>query len=109
MMDTITGAPIGHLVLSPFNWRTVKMTRTLLPLVAAVLLFPAALQAQSANAALAETRFKVADTDKNGKLTKAEAKDGMPRIHVNFDRIDTNRDGFVTLAEIKAALAAAGQ
>jgi len=85
------------------------MIRTLPLLMAATLLLPSALQAQSANAAIAEARFKAADGDKNGKLSKAEAKDGMPRIHANFDRVDTNKDGFVTLAEIKAALAAAGQ
>jgi Ca2+-binding EF-hand superfamily protein len=84
------------------------MIRTSTLLIAALLL-PTALHAQSANAAMAETRFKAADADKNGKLTKAEAKAGMPRIHAKFDRIDTNKDGFVTLAEIKAALAAAGQ
>jgi Ca2+-binding EF-hand superfamily protein len=85
------------------------MIRTLPLLMAAALLLPSALHAQSANAAIAEARFKAADGDNNGKLSKAEAKDGMPRIHANFDRVDTNKDGFVTLAEIKAALAAAGQ
>lgn len=84
------------------------MTRILALLMSALLL-PSALHAQSTNAALAEARFKTADADQDGKLTKAEAKSGMPRIHANFDRIDTNKDGFVTLAEIKAALAAAGQ
>jgi hypothetical protein len=84
------------------------MIRTAFLLLAAVLL-PSALHAQSASAALAEARFKAADADRNGKLSKAEAKAGMPRIHANFDRIDTDKDGFVTLAEIRAALVAAEQ
>lgn len=48
-------------------------------------------------------RFATADKDKNGKLTKAEAKDGMPRIYANFDRIDAAKRGFLTLDQIKAA------
>lgn len=84
------------------------MIRTF-PLLLAALLVPSALHAQSSTAAQAEARFKTADADQDGKLTKAEAKAGMPRIHTNFDRIDTNKDGFVTLAEIKAALSASGR
>lgn len=51
-------------------------------------------------------RFASADTNHDGKLTKAEAKDGMPRIYANFDRIDAARRGYLTLDQIKAAAAA---
>jgi sterol desaturase/sphingolipid hydroxylase (fatty acid hydroxylase superfamily) len=47
-------------------------------------------------------RFKRADTNKDGKLTKEEAKGVMPRVHDNFDRIDSQKRGYVTLAEIES-------
>ena len=53
-----------------------------------------------------EQAFKAADKNGDGKLSLAEAKDGkvgMPRVAKNFDRIDANKDGFVTLDEINAA------
>ncbi len=51
-------------------------------------------------------RFVAADRDGNGQLTRAEAQDGMPRVYGAFDQIDTRRKGFVTEAEITAAIAA---
>ncbi|MES2609240.1 MAG: hypothetical protein V4679_03315 [Pseudomonadota bacterium] len=51
-------------------------------------------------------RFVAADKDGNGQLTRAEAQAGMPRVNSAFDRIDTQRKGFVTEAEITAAIAA---
>lgn len=51
-------------------------------------------------------RFVAADKDGNGQLTRAEARTGMPRIYSAFDQIDTQRKGFVTEAEITAAIAA---
>ena len=50
-----------------------------------------------------EQAFKAADKNGDGKLSLAEAKDGMPLVAKNFDRIDANKDGFVTLDEINAA------
>lgn len=53
------------------------------------------------------TKFRAADKNKDGKLTQKEAKDGgMTRIASNFGRIDTDKDGFVTLAQLEAQLAA---
>lgn len=51
-------------------------------------------------------RFVAADRDGNGQLTRAEAQAGMPRVYSAFDQIDTPRKGFVTEAEITAAIAA---
>jgi len=51
-----------------------------------------------------EQRFKKADTNNDGKLTKAEAEAGMPRVAKNFDAIDANKDGFITQDEIRAAM-----
>jgi hypothetical protein len=63
--------------------------------------------AQGDYAQMAEQRFKAADKDGDGKLTRDEARAGMPRVHSNFDKIDTGKLGFVTLAQVKAAMAAA--
>lgn len=52
------------------------------------------------NAEIAE-RFAKCDTNKDGKLTLAEAKGCMPRIFDNFSRIDEQNKGFVTVAEIQ--------
>jgi hypothetical protein len=75
---------------------------------AAVLLAPAA-HADMYQDRLAELRskFKASDKNKDGKLTQKEAKDGgMTRIASNFSRIDTDKDGFVTLAQLEAQMAA---
>lgn len=53
------------------------------------------------------TKFKASDKNKDGKLTQQEAKDGgMSRIAANFSSVDTDKDGFVTLAQLEAQLAA---
>ena len=49
-----------------------------------------------------DERFAAADKNKDGKLTLEEAKAGMPRVAANFQRIDTQKKGYVTAAEIKA-------
>ena len=46
-------------------------------------------------------RFKAADKDGDGKISRAEAV-ALPRIAKHFDEIDTNKDGFVTKEELKA-------
>lgn len=53
-------------------------------------------------------RFKKADADANGVLSRAEAEKGMPRLVRHFDTIDANRDGQVTMDEIRAARKARG-
>ena len=50
-----------------------------------------------------EERFKAADANKDGRLTRAEAEKGMPLAARNFDRIDTNKDGVLTPQELEAA------
>lgn len=85
------------------------MTNRLLLLALALVMAPQTVLAQSSTLKQAEERFKAADKNQDGKLSRDEAKTGMPRIHTNFDRIDTDKDGLVTLAEIKAALTAAGR
>ena len=47
-------------------------------------------------------RFTKCDSNKDGKLTKEEAKGCMPRIYSNFSYIDSSNKGYVTVAEIQA-------
>ena len=49
-----------------------------------------------------ETRFKAADKNTDGCLTRQEAEAGMPRIAKGFDRIDEAKKGCITLDQIKA-------
>jgi Ca2+-binding EF-hand superfamily protein len=51
--------------------------------------------------AMIEERFHAADKNQDGKLTLEEARAGMPRVAHNFDRIDSDRRGYVTLEQIK--------
>lgn len=51
--------------------------------------------------ALIEERFKAADKNGDGKLTLEEAKAGMPRVAANFDRIDFQKLGYITVDQIK--------
>ncbi|TAK83068.1 MAG: EF-hand domain-containing protein [Aquabacterium sp.] len=49
-----------------------------------------------------EARFKKADANGDGKLTKDEAKNGMPRVAAHFDEIDRDKHGSITPADIAA-------
>jgi hypothetical protein len=51
-----------------------------------------------------EERFKKADANGDGALSRAEAEKGMPRLARHFDELDANRDGQVTPDELQAAL-----
>lgn len=51
-----------------------------------------------------EERFKKADRDGDGALNRAEAKEGMPMLSRDFDRIDANADGKITLDEMRIAM-----
>lgn len=46
-------------------------------------------------------RFKAADKDGDGALTRAEAEAGMPRLAKRFDDIDTAKTGKITLEQIR--------
>lgn len=68
---------------------------------------PVHAQAQGGKAAQKlEERFAAADKDHDGKLTKAEAEAGMPRLAKHFDEVDTQKTGSVTLEQVKQYMAA---
>ena len=46
-------------------------------------------------------RFAAANTTHDGKLTRAQAAQGMPMVAQNFDQIDTQKAGSITLPQIE--------
>jgi len=51
-----------------------------------------------------EQRFKNADVDSNGRLSRQEAYAAFPRMPEFFDEIDSNKDVTITLTEVEQAL-----
>jgi hypothetical protein len=54
--------------------------------------------------AQSQERFKKADANGDGRLTREEAARGMPLVARHFDQIDTNKDGVVTMEELQASI-----
>ncbi|SOY59448.1 EF-hand domain-containing protein [Cupriavidus taiwanensis] len=50
--------------------------------------------------ALIAERFKAADANHDGKLSRDEAQAGMPQVYENFDKIDVKKSGVVTERQI---------
>jgi Ca2+-binding EF-hand superfamily protein len=42
------------------------------------------------------------DTDKDGRISRAEAEAKAPRLAKNFDRVDANKDGYLSKDEMAA-------
>ncbi|MBA4771855.1 MAG: hypothetical protein H2054_01940 [Sphingomonas sp.] len=87
----------------------MKLVTKLAWFAAAALILAPAAHANTYEDRLAELRskFKASDKNKDGKLTLQEAKEGgMSRIAANFSRVDADNDGYVTLAQLEAQLAA---
>jgi len=51
-----------------------------------------------------ERRFNKADKSKTGRLSRAEATAEFPRMPEFFDEIDANKDGYITLPEVRKAM-----
>jgi hypothetical protein len=47
----------------------------------------------------ARQRWDAADTDRNGRLSRAEAQASMPGLYDRFDRFDVNGDGEIAADE----------
>lgn len=79
----------------------------ILTTLAASVTITSAAYAQSYDEQLANLtkRFKTADANGDGKLTKKEAEDGgMKRVAQYFGRLDSDGDGFVTFDQLKTRL-----
>lgn len=53
-----------------------------------------------------DKRFRAADKDGDGVLTREEARKGMPSLYRMFDQVDADKDGKVTREELEAAFQA---
>ncbi|HEX9389837.1 MAG TPA: EF-hand domain-containing protein [Usitatibacteraceae bacterium] len=53
-------------------------------------------------AAQMQEHLKAADKNGDGKISLDEAKASLPMIARNFDKIDADKDGFITREELKA-------
>ena len=87
----------------------MKTLAKIAALTAATMIFAPVAHADAYQDRLNElrTKFRTSDTNQDGKLTQQEARNGgMTRLAANFSRVDTDRDGFVTLAQLEAQLAA---
>lgn len=75
-------------------------------LIAALLLLPviglAADHGAGANRRRAAGQFSKADTDGNGRLSRAEVERALPQLARSFDRIDRNQDGELSRSEFNA-------
>jgi hypothetical protein len=72
-------------------------------LIAALLLLPA-IGFAADNAATAQSpravHFSKADTNRDGKLSRAEVERAMPQLSRSFDSIDTDKDGQLSRREL---------
>jgi Ca2+-binding EF-hand superfamily protein len=88
--------------------RRFVLRRMPLSMVAAMV-FSAALPLTPALANTAATEagavFKRTDANSDGKLSKEECQN-LPAIAARFDEFDKDKDGFLTLEEFMAAMAA---
>jgi len=53
-------------------------------------------------------RFDSADSNHDGRISREDARDRMPFVYRNFDAIDTEHKGYVTMAQIEAYAARQG-
>lgn len=61
---------------------------------------------EAAHQAMARAHWAKIDTDGDGRISRAEAQANAPKLYEHFDEVDTNKDGFITPDEMKAAMRA---
>ena len=49
-------------------------------------------------------RFKAADKNADGKVTKEEAREGMPRVYRVWNDLDDDKKGYITLDQLLEVL-----
>jgi hypothetical protein len=52
------------------------------------------------NQAEVEARFKAADKNGDGKVTREEAEAGLPRVAMVWDKVDVDKKGYITLEQL---------
>lgn len=52
----------------------------------------------------AKARWNQADANKDGRLSREETQQGMPKLAEHFDKLDANGDGQLTAEELRTAL-----
>lgn len=67
--------------------------------------YPGYIQIEERRKHLLRERFKQADQDNDGTLTREEADLRMPSLSKHFDEMDTDNDGVVNVDEVLAAQA----
>lgn len=88
-----------------FTIRTVPLVAALALAVGMSSSLAYAQDAQPGRGDMAEKfkqRFVAADKNGDGKLTKDEAKAGMPFVYQHFDEIDKAHTGAITMTDIAA-------
>ena len=55
-----------------------------------------------------DPRLDSADSNHDGRISREDARDRMPFVYRNFDAIDTEHKGYVTMAQIEAYAARQG-
>jgi hypothetical protein len=105
--DAGTAACLGHFV----RRKAVSSLLTMFGAVGCIASLPIHAQQARVEQWLGKLpqRFALADTDKDGRLTREEARHGMPGIFKRFDQIDTAGRGWVTREDIRRAVAEQGQ
>lgn len=48
-----------------------------------------------------QDRVRAADTNQDGAIDRAEAQASLPRVAKGFDRLDTDKDGKLTVEEVQ--------
>ncbi len=74
------------------------------PLAAAAQNTPQLTDAQRERLEQAAERFRAADTNHDGQISRAEADASLPRIAKRFTQLDSNGDGQLSADEFRAAM-----
>jgi len=91
--------------------QTTALRNTVRAALAAIALATTALYASAQPAAGAHVeealtvmhqRFESADSNHDGRISRDDARTRMPFVYRNFDAIDAEHKGYVTMAQIEA-------